>query len=112
MTTRPRLLILIDTISAVLFLAATGLVFFYAPVEKVMGLVQKVFYFHFAAGWAGMLGFLVAAVAGIAHLSTNKRKWDLLGLASVEVGMLFALINVVTGSIWARPDRKSTRLNS
>ena len=103
MTTRPRLLILIDTISAVLFLAATGLVFFYAPVEKVMGLVQKVFYFHVAAGWAGMLGFLVAAVAGIALLSTNERKWDVLGLASVEVGMLFALINVVTGSIWARP---------
>ena len=100
---RPRLLVFVDTISAILLLAATGMVFFYAPVEKVMGLVQKVLYFHVAAGWAGMLGFLVAAVAGIAHLCTNERRWDVLGLASVEVGMLFALINVVTGSIWARP---------
>jgi len=100
---RPRLLIIIDTISAIILLTAMGMVIFYAPVERVMGLVQKVFYFHVAAGWAGMLGFLVAAVAGVIYLRTDERRWDVLGLASVEVGMLFALINVVTGSIWARP---------
>jgi heme exporter protein C len=98
-----RLLVIIDTTSVILLLIATGMVFFYAPVEKVMGLVQKVFYFHVAAGWAGMLGFLVAAVAAIIYLSTGENRWDVLSHSSVEVGMLFALINVVTGSIWARP---------
>ena len=68
-----------------------------------MGLVQKVFYFHVAAGWVGMLGFVVAAAGGIAYLSTSKSKWDIISLASVEIGMVFAFINVITGSIWARP---------
>ena len=68
-----------------------------------MGQVQKVFYFHVAAGWVGMLGFLVAAISGIAYLRTGSRKWDIAGLASVEIGMTFAFINIVTGSIWARP---------
>jgi heme exporter protein C len=68
-----------------------------------MGLVQKVFYFHVAAGWVGMISFLVAAFAGVAYLATSLRKWDIVGLAAVEIGMVFAFINIVTGSIWARP---------
>lgn len=103
MEPKPRLLTILDWITLVLFLVATGMVFFYAPMEAVMGNVQRVFYFHVAAGWVGMLGFLVAAIAGIAFLVTGHRKWDIVGLSAVEIGMVFAFINVVTGSIWARP---------
>jgi heme exporter protein C len=103
MDSKPRLLSILDVVTVVLLLIATGMVFFYAPVEAVMGQVQKVFYFHVAAGWVGMLSFLVAAIAGIAYLRTGDHKWDITGLASVELGLAFAFINVVTGSIWARP---------
>ena len=69
-----------------------------------MGDVQRVFYFHVAAGWVGMLGFLVAAVAG-RRLPAHRRSRNgtSSALASVEIGLVFALINIVTGSIWARP---------
>ena len=103
MQAKPRLLTVLDWVTAGLMLLATGMVFLYAPEEAVMGNVQRVFYFHVSAGWVGMLGFLVAAIAGIAYLRTSNRKWDTVGLASVEIGMVFAFINVVTGSIWARP---------
>ena len=68
-----------------------------------MGPVQKVFYFHVAAGWVGMLGFAAAVVAGIAYLVTRKPIWDLVGLGAIEIGLTFMLINIITGSIWARP---------
>jgi heme exporter protein C len=100
---KPRLLTVLDVVTVVLLVVATIMVFFYAPMEAVMGQVQRVFYFHVAAGWVGMLGFLVAAIAGIAYLRTAKRKWDIVGLSAVEIGMVFALINIVTGAIWARP---------
>ncbi|MDI6693835.1 MAG: cytochrome c biogenesis protein CcsA [Anaerolineales bacterium] len=103
MASKPVALKILDIITILLLLVATGLVFFFAPLERVMGLVQKVFYFHVAAGWVGMLGFLVAAVVGGIYLARGERKWDIVGLASVEIGMAFAFINVVTGSIWARP---------
>jgi heme exporter protein C len=103
MASKPVALKVLDIITILLLLVATGLVFFFAPLERVMGLVQKVFYFHVAAGWVGMLGFLVAAVVGGIYLARGERKWDIVGLASVEIGMAFAFINVVTGSIWARP---------
>jgi len=103
MESKPRSLKILDAISLILLLIATLMVFFYAPLEAVMGLVQKVFYFHVAAGWVGMLSFLVAAFAGVAYLRTGHRKWDIVGLSAVEIGMVFAFINIVTGSIWARP---------
>jgi heme exporter protein C len=103
MESRPRLLSILDVVTVILLVAATGMVFFYAPEEAVMGQVQRVFYFHVAAGWVGMLGFLVAAVAGIVYLRSGRHNWDIVGLSAVEIGMIFAFINIVTGSIWARP---------
>ena len=103
MEPKPRLLSILDIITVIFLVLATALVFLYAPLEAVMGQVQKVFYFHVAAGWVGMLGFLVAAIAGIIYLRSGKRKWDIVGLAAVEIGMVFAFINIVTGAIWARP---------
>lgn len=103
MEAKPRMLAVLDSVTLALLLIASYMVFFYAPMEAVMGNVQRVFYFHVAAGWVGMLGFLVAAVAGGIYLRSGNRRWDLMSLASVEIGMVFAFINVVTGSIWARP---------
>ena len=103
MQTKPRLLTVLDFVTAALFVLATGMVFFYAPLEAVMGQVQRVFYFHVAAGWVGMLSFLAAAYAGVGYLVTGNRNWDVIGLSAVEIGIVFAFINIVSGSIWARP---------
>jgi heme exporter protein C len=93
----------LNWITLLLFIVATYLVLVYAPREGTMGDVQRVFYFHVAAGWTGALGFLVTAVAGGVYLATKDRKWDQVALASVEIGIVFIFINIVTGSIWARP---------
>ncbi len=103
MDTKPRFLTVLDYWTGFMFLIAVGMVFFYAPTEAVMGDVQRVFYFHVSAGWVGMLSFLVAAVAGIFYLLRGDRRWDIAGLAAVEIGIVFIFINIVTGSIWARP---------
>lgn len=103
MEKKPVSLTVLDAVTLVLMLIATAMVFFYAPMEAVMGNVQRVFYFHVAAGWVGMLGFLVAAVVGVMYLIRSDRKYDIIGLAAVEIGMAFAFVNVVTGAIWARP---------
>jgi heme exporter protein C len=86
-----------------MFVAALVLVFAYAPREAVMGEVQRVFYFHVSAGWVGALAFLVTAVGGAVYLIRGNRRWDTLAVASVEIGVVFTLVNIVSGSIWARP---------
>jgi heme exporter protein C len=79
------------------------MVWFYAPREAVMGDVQRIFYFHVSAGWVGGLAFLVTAITGGIYLASADRKWDRVAVASVEIGIVFTFINIVTGSIWARP---------
>jgi len=99
----PRALKVLSWISGLLFAAALLMTLFYAPREAVMGDVQRVFYFHVASGWVGALSFLVAAAAGVAFLIRGDRRRDAIGLGSVEIGLVFSLATVVSGSVWARP---------
>ncbi|MCJ7625244.1 MAG: cytochrome c biogenesis protein CcsA [Anaerolineaceae bacterium] len=100
---RPLSLTILTIFTGLLLLIASGLVFLYAPLEAEMGQVQKVFYFHVASTWTGMLGFLVYAVAGVAYLRTKNITWDIVGVAGVEIGIVFTLVGIISGSIWARP---------
>jgi heme exporter protein C len=103
MGSKPRFLTILDTVTLILFAIATAMVFFYAPEEAVMGQVQRVFYFHVASAWVGMLGFMVAALAGVFYLRTGRSIWDNAGQAAVEISVAFSFITIVSGSIWARP---------
>jgi len=103
MQPKPKALTYLDTFTAILFLISVGMVFFYAPMEAVMGNVQRIFYYHVAVGWVGMLSFFAAAIAGILYLRSKDRKWDVFAQAAVEIGIVFIFLNIVTGSIWARP---------
>ena len=103
MDPKPRFLSILDATTAVLFIIAVCMVLFYAPTEAVMGNVQKVFYFHVATAWVGMLGFMAAMVVGILYLRTQDQKWDIAGLAAIEISLVFFFVAIVLGSIWARP---------
>jgi heme exporter protein C len=100
-------LFILDLFSGAAVLAALGLVFFYTPYEETMGAVQKVFYFHVSMGWVGMLGFLAAALCAVIYLwrvrDGNAENWDIASMAGVEIGLVFMILCIISGSIWARP---------
>ena len=68
MLAKPTALKVLDIVSLVLLAIATYLALVYAPEEQVMGEVQRVFYFHVATAWTGLLGFVAAGVAGVVYL--------------------------------------------
>jgi heme exporter protein C len=103
MTPQPKTLTFLTVLSILLFLGALGMVFIYAPLEALMNYVQKVFYFHISNAWVGMLGFIVAAIAGVIYLVKKDLKWDIVENAAVEISLVFFFIAIVTGSIWAKP---------
>ena len=78
-------------------------VFIYAPTEREMGIVQRIFYFHVSSAFSAFWGFLLVFVGSIQYLRTRQAKWDHLALSAAELGVMFALIVLVTGPIWARP---------
>lgn len=99
----PPYLRILDLASAALFVTALGMVFLYAPQERMMGEVQRIFYFHVPAAWVSFLAFFVTLVAGVAYLRTGNRRWEIVGLSSVEIGLVFTVMTLISGSIWARP---------
>lgn len=103
MPKKPTLLLILDVLAAALFPAVLILILFYTPIEAVMGPVQKIFYFHVASAWAGMLSFIIAAAAGAGYLISRRPVWDWLSSASIEVGLVFGLIAILSGMIWAQP---------
>ncbi|HKJ27268.1 MAG TPA: cytochrome c biogenesis protein CcsA [Anaerolineales bacterium] len=103
MKSRPITLKILDWLSVILLAVAAYLSIVWAPQEAVMGDVQRVFYIHVAAGWGGMMGFLLAVFSAIMYLVKGDLKWDIVGLAGIEVGLVLSFINIVSGSIWARP---------
>jgi heme exporter protein C len=100
---KPLLLTIIDIAAIVSMGVAIWMAYFYAPRELVMGEVQRIFYFHAASGWIGMAALIGASLVGIIYLIRPHKKWDILAVAAVEVGLVYSLMNIVTGSIWARP---------
>ena len=103
MPKKQPLLTVLNILAAAAVLGALILILFFTPEEAQMGAVQKVFYFHVAAAWAGMLSFMIAAVAGALYLSKREFHWDWLSLASIEVGIVFGLAAILSGMIWAHP---------
>ncbi len=75
----------------------------YVSTEATMGIVQRIFYFHVPAAITSFLAFFVAFVASIGFLATRRLEWDNVALASVEIGLLFCTMVIVTGPLWARP---------
>jgi len=80
-----------------------GIIFFYAPEERTMGNVQRIFYFHVGSAWVGAVAFFVALIAGVLYLRKPERKYDTVALASVEVGLVFLTMATIAGSVWGKP---------
>lgn len=82
---------------------ALYMAFLFAPTEATMGDVQRIFYFHVPSAWVAFLAFGVVFVASIQWLRTREQRWDALAVSSTEIGILFATVALITGSIWAKP---------
>ena len=84
-------------------LASIFAIFWYAPVEKTMGLVQKIFYIHVPSAFLAFFSFFLTFLASILYLYKKSAKWDSLAYCSAEIGVIFCTIVLITGPIWAKP---------
>ena len=87
--------------AALTALAAWG-VFFVAPEDADQGIIQKIFYFHVSIAIVGLLAFAVGAVYGIRYLRTRDPRMDQVSNVSIGIGLVFSVLVVITGSIWAK----------
>lgn len=82
--------------------ACQWLVYYYAPVEATLGIVQKIFYMHMPLALWALISFSLVFVGSIAFLWRRKPAYDRLCAAAAEIGLLFSGLALVSGMIWAR----------
>jgi heme exporter protein C len=100
-------LLALTGLSAALVLIALYLALVGAPAANLQSetgrYAQRIIYFHIATAWVGFLAFFVTFVGGVGYLRTLRRTWDIVALSSAEIGTVFMLGVLVSGSIWAKP---------
>ena len=78
-----------------------ALVFYYAPVDQD-GFNQKIFYFHVPIALTAYACFGWGAWNAFLHLWKRPANADLHSYVAIHQGVIFGVLVLVTGSIWAR----------
>lgn len=68
--------------------------------ENQMGDMVRIMYVHVPVAVACYVAFLVTAITSIAYLWKRTEGWDVLAVASAEIGVVFTFLTLATGSIW------------
>ena len=87
------------------------LIFWQTPSEQQMGVVYKIFYFHVGSAMASLILFLGCSFTSAGYLVMRRMgayrvlaaKSERLAFAMAELGVVFGLIVLVTGPLWAKP---------
>jgi len=96
-------LLYLGAIVAGLWLARNlHVIFLGLPDEADQGAIYRIMFFHVPSWFTCFSAFFVAGMASILYLVKKKSVYDTLAVATVEVGVVFTIVGLVTGSIWGR----------
>jgi heme exporter protein C len=72
-----------------------------APAQGFIGESSRIVFFHVPCAWTATLAFLVAAGASALYLWKGDPRYDDLAAAAVRLGLLFGILALVTGMLFA-----------
>jgi len=99
---REKIVVLLAVIAALILSYSLYRILLVLPDDAMQGPIYRIIFFHVPAAITGMLGCFVALALSALYLSTGNFRYDSLAASVVEVSLVFMLVNIVTGSIWAR----------
>jgi heme exporter protein C len=88
--------------AAALLSAGVALAFYWAPEDADQGFSQRIFYIHVSVALTAYASFGWAAWKALRLLWRRDERYDLESYTAVHVGVMFGVLTLVTGSIWAR----------
>ncbi len=94
---------LLAGLTTIMVVVSLYLAFYFAPIEKLMGVSQKIFYFHVPSATAAYAGFFMAFVFSIIYLLRPSDRNDAFARCGAEVGVLFCAMVLTSGPMWAKP---------
>lgn len=74
-----------------------------APLDVNQGSLVRVMFLHVPSAWMSYLAYVGTGVFGLLYLLKRDRRWDRLAMASAEIGVLFTILVLIGGMLWAKP---------
>lgn len=91
---------ILGPLSLILIITALAFALVIAPEEKLMGAVQRIFYFHVGSAFACYIAFAGVFCSSLIYLWRRHLITDILNETFAEVGFVFCSITLITGMIW------------
>jgi heme exporter protein C len=94
--------LLVALAAFVLLLTGIALAFYWVPGDADQGFSQRIFYIHVPVALTAYACFGWAAWKALRLLWTRERRYDLESYTAVHMGVIFGILTLATGSIWAK----------
>jgi heme exporter protein C len=78
------------------------MIFFHAPTEREMGVVQRIFYVHLPSALMAYLAFGIVALCSLGYLWLRDERLDAVAVCAAELGVIFTSIVLTTGPLWGK----------
>lgn len=88
--------------AALLFYTIIGGFLGPVPALPILDETIRNLYFHVAMWMAMMITFIVSVIYSIKYLRSNNPVFDIYALEYARTGIVFGVLGLVTGSVWAR----------
>src|SRR5690606_17961096 len=77
----------LTVLGGLLVLVALWMVFFYAPTEREMGIIQRIYYIHVPTAWLGELAIGILALCSLGYLWLRDDRLDAIAVSSAELAL-------------------------
>jgi heme exporter protein C len=92
----------LSVLAAAAMVWAFYLIFFYAPTERTMGVVQRIFYVHVPSAWVAFLAFGIVALCSLGYLWLRDDRLDAIAVSAAELGVVYTTAVLITGPLWGK----------
>jgi heme exporter protein C len=83
-------------------LTGVSLAFWWVPIDADQGFSQKIFYIHVPVALTSYACFAWGAWKAFRLLWKGDERYDLESYTAIHIGTMFAILTLVTGSIWGK----------
>lgn len=97
-----HLLLILCAITALLLAGLPWVILELAPAEASMNAYYKIFFLHLPLAWWALFSFFTVFLSSVLYLGKRKNDFDIWAKCATETGVLFCVLTIISGSIWAK----------
>ena len=92
-------------IFATIFAFVIGLYYslFQSPPDYIQGDSMRIMYIHVPSAWFALMTYSILAGSCVLWFITRNPLFNVVARSIAQVGMVFTLMSLITGSIWGKP---------